>query len=110
VNTVDPSCILIGGAMTFGGKETELGRNFLQTIDRHFRQRTFSYLAERIRIDYAQLGPDAGFIGAAGLAKHENETKMKPERSLSSVKREPTKSTRQTKQAKRRNPKSGRKA
>ncbi|MBQ2682833.1 MAG: ROK family protein, partial [Thermoguttaceae bacterium] len=103
VNTVDPSCILIGGAMTFGGKETELGRNFLQTIDRQFRQRTFSYLAERIRIDYAQLGPDAGFIGAAGLAKHAEETKNKPEPSISPVKREPVKQT------KRRKPKSGRK-
>lgn len=110
VNTVDPSCILIGGAMTFGGKDTELGRNFLQTIDRQFRQRTFSYLAERIRIDYAQLGSDAGFIGAAGLAKHENETKTVPEQSLSSIKRVSAKPTKPTKQTKHRKPKSGKKA
>ena len=28
-------------------------------------------LAERLRVDYAQLGGDAGYIGAAGLARQE---------------------------------------
>jgi glucokinase len=68
VHTVDPSCILIGGAMTFGGSETKVGERFIEHIREGFRSRTFRYLAERIRIDYAQLGSDAGYIGAAGLA------------------------------------------
>ena len=63
--------------MTFGGKDTELGCRFLQSIDCEFRKRTFSYLAERIRIDFTQLGSDAGFIGAAGLAKQAMETDPK---------------------------------
>jgi glucokinase len=32
-------------------------------------QRTFPFLAERTKIDYASLGGDAGYIGAAGLAR-----------------------------------------
>ena len=68
VHTLDPSCILIGGAMTFGGNTETIGLRFIEHIREHFKKRTFKRLAESVRIDYAQLGSDAGYIGAAGLA------------------------------------------
>jgi glucokinase len=69
MHTVDPSCILLGGAMTFGGNDTALGRRFLQEVKEEVNRQVFAILAERITIEYAALGGDAGFIGAAGLAR-----------------------------------------
>ena len=69
MHTVDPSCILLGGAMTFGGNDAELGRRFLQEVKEEVNRQVFALLAERITIEYAALGGDAGFIGAAGLAR-----------------------------------------
>lgn len=69
VHTLDPSCVLIGGAMTFGGSDDPIGEMFLETINQEVRCRLFKHLAERIHIKYASLGGDAGFIGAAGLAR-----------------------------------------
>lgn len=73
IHTLDPSCILLGGAMTFGGDETETGRLFLKTVDEETRSRIFLHLAERLRIGYATTGNAAGYIGAAGLARQEIE-------------------------------------
>ncbi len=69
MHTIDPTGVLIGGAMTFGMKESDLGRCFLSHVREEVKRRTFPMLAERTRIDYASLGPDAGFIGAAGIAR-----------------------------------------
>ena len=69
IHTIDPSGVLLGGAMTFGGGETELGRRFLNRVKEEIQARAFPVLAERIRVDYASLGGDAGYIGAAGLAR-----------------------------------------
>ncbi len=69
MHTIDPGCILLGGGMTFGGNDTELGRRFLQEVKEEVNRRVFAVLAERITIEYAALGGDAGFIGAAGLAR-----------------------------------------
>jgi glucokinase len=69
IHTVDPSGVLLAGAMTFGGKQTELGRRFLARIQEEVRRRAFALLAERVVIDFALLGGDAGFIGAAGVAR-----------------------------------------
>ena len=69
MHTIDPGCVLLGGAMTFGGNDTELGRRFLQEVKEEVNRRVFALLAERIIIDFAALGGDAGFIGAAGLAR-----------------------------------------
>ncbi|MGN0931345.1 MAG: ROK family protein [Thermoguttaceae bacterium] len=73
IHTLDPSCLLLGGAMTFGGNETETGRLFLKTVDEETRSRIFLHLAERLRIGYATTGNAAGYIGAAGLARQERE-------------------------------------
>lgn len=69
MHTVDPDGVLIGGAMTFGGHATPLGRRFLEAVRAEVRRRAFPVLAEKTVIDYAKLGGDAGFIGSAGLAR-----------------------------------------
>ena len=69
MHTIDPSGVLLGGAMTFGGKASPLGRRFLGWIKEEVARRAFPLLAERTEIDFASLGGDAGFIGAAGLAR-----------------------------------------
>lgn len=82
VHTIDPSCILLGGAMTFGGKKTNLGKKFIKTIQHEFQKRTFRHLAETIRIDYAELGPDAGYIGACGLARQAWDEEQRPAKAV----------------------------
>ena len=69
VHTIDPAAIVLGGAMTFGANESDLGRAFLGAIQSEFAGRTFPILAENITIDFAALGGDAGYIGAAGMAR-----------------------------------------
>lgn len=72
IHTIDPDMVVLGGAMTFGGAEAELGRRFLARVRDEVRRRSFPVLAEKVAIDYAMLGSDAGFIGAAGLARLED--------------------------------------
>lgn len=69
MHTIDPGCVLLGGAMTFGGHETDLGLRFLGWIKEEVERRTFPVLAEKTVIDFANLGGDAGYIGAAGMAR-----------------------------------------
>ena len=64
--------MLLAGAMTFGGNETELGRRFLARIKQEIQRRAFPILAERTVVDFASLGGDAGYIGAAGIARLEH--------------------------------------
>lgn len=71
IHTIDPNGVLLGGAMTFGGNQTELGRRFIARIKEEIDHRAFALLAERLAIDYAALGSDAGYIGAAGVARAE---------------------------------------
>ncbi|HEY4308629.1 MAG TPA: ROK family protein [Pirellulales bacterium] len=72
MHTIDPNGIVLGGAMTFGGHEKPLGKNFLETVRSEVRRRAFPVLAEKTVIDFASLGGDAGFIGAAGVARQEH--------------------------------------
>jgi glucokinase len=69
MHTIDPNGVLLGGAMTFGGNEKPLGRQFLGWIKEEVARRAFAVLAERTVIDFASLGGDAGYIGAAGMAR-----------------------------------------
>jgi glucokinase len=71
VHTIDPSGVLLGGSMTFGVSE-DLGRRFLDRVRVEFRKRTFPLLAERTKIELASLGNDAGYLGAAGMARLEH--------------------------------------
>lgn len=69
MHTIDPAMVVIGGAMTFGGESAPVGRLFLDAVRAEVRARAFPVLAEKTIIRYASLGGDAGFIGAAGLAR-----------------------------------------
>jgi glucokinase len=71
-HTVDPNAIVIGGAMTFGGAKSQIGREFLQQIRTEVRARLLEPLDARLRIEFATLGNDAGYIGAAGVARLEH--------------------------------------
>jgi glucokinase len=71
MHTIDPTGVLLAGAMTFGGSGTPLGRQFLDWIREEVKRRTFRVLAEKTVIDFATLGNDAGYIGAAGMARLE---------------------------------------
>ncbi len=69
LHTIDPAAVVLGGAMNFGGGEHPLGRRFLARIKQGVDQSAFPLLAQRIVIEFAQLEGDAGYIGAAGLAR-----------------------------------------
>ena len=76
MHTINPKMFLFGGAMTFGRTETPLGRRFLQAIKDEVKKRAFHVPYERTTIDFATLGGDAGYIGAAGCARLEIRTEM----------------------------------
>ena len=72
MHTIDPNGVLLGGAMTFGGNASEVGQKFLARIKQEVDRRAFALLAKRTTIDFATLGGDAGYIGAAGIARVEH--------------------------------------
>lgn len=78
MHTIDPNGILVGGAMTFGGNTTDLGRQFLGRIKEEIRQRAYAVPAENTVIDFASLGGDAGYIGAAGIARADHLKPLPP--------------------------------
>ena len=69
LHTIDAACILLGGAMTFGGKKSPLGQRFLSQVTMEVKNRVFPAIADNVLIDFAVLGADAGYIGAAGLVR-----------------------------------------
>lgn len=69
VHTVDPGLVVLGGAMNFGGSQSPVGRRFLEGIRKSFRDHSFEYVASGTTIDFALLGGDAGYLGAAGIAR-----------------------------------------
>jgi glucokinase len=71
VHTIDPEAVVLGGAMNFGGPASPLGREFLQRIRDEVRPRLLEPLRAVVTIEFATLGGDAGHIGAAGLARLE---------------------------------------
>ena len=81
VHTLDPGLIVLGGAMNFGGTQSSVGMRFLNRIEATFRQRSFEYVADGTKIEFAWLGGDAGYLGAAGIARM--EAKKLPTRNLS---------------------------
>jgi glucokinase len=68
VHTIDPGAVILGGAMNFGGRHAEVGRQFIERVREVFRSRAFDIVKNTV-IDYASLGGDAGYIGAAGIAR-----------------------------------------
>jgi glucokinase len=63
MHTIDPDLVLFGGGMIAAGDA------FLEDIRTRIRTMAFPVPAERTRVEYARLGSDAGFIGAAGCAR-----------------------------------------
>ncbi len=63
MHTIDPDMVVFGGGMTAAGEP------FLQRIRAHVRELAFPVPAENTEIRYAQLGTDAGFIGAAACGR-----------------------------------------
>jgi glucokinase len=69
MHTIDPGAVILGGAMNFGGHEDAVGRRFIEHVRGIVRKRAFPIPAQRTVIDFAALGSDAGYIGAAGIAR-----------------------------------------
>jgi glucokinase len=69
VHAVDPEAIILGGAMNFGGHDTATGRMFLERVREEFQSRAYHVVRNSVTIDYAALGGDAGYIGAAGIGR-----------------------------------------
>jgi glucokinase len=68
MHTIDPDIVLFGGGMIAAGA------SFLEDIQSDVRAMAFPVPAAKTRIEYAQLGGDAGFIGAAGCARMKHKT------------------------------------
>lgn len=71
VHMVDPGLVVLGGAMDFGGDRSHVGAKFLEDTVLSFRQRSFDHVSSGTTIAFAKLGSDAGFLGAAGIARHQ---------------------------------------
>jgi glucokinase len=71
IHSIDPEIVAIGGAMTFGGAGHPLGERFLSRLREETDRRLIPSIRGKIRIEFATLGSDAGYIGAAGLAARE---------------------------------------
>lgn len=63
LHTIDPDMLLFGGGMIASGE------GFLEEIRQHIQNMAFPAVSQGARVAYAELGGDAGFIGAAGCAK-----------------------------------------
>lgn len=63
MHTIDPEMVVFGGGMIAAGEP------FLRLIRQHISALAFPVPAEKTQIRFAQLGSDAGFIGAAACAR-----------------------------------------
>jgi glucokinase len=71
IHTIDPEGVAIGGGMTFGGAGHPLGEKFIGHVRSEARKRMLVPLRDKVKIEFAELGGDAGYIGAAGLARQQ---------------------------------------
>ncbi|GAA4432607.1 ROK family protein [Bremerella cremea] len=69
MHTIDPGAVILGGAINFGGHDTELGCKFLDRVRQEVKARAFPVPAQKTVVDFARLGGDAGYLGAAGKAR-----------------------------------------
>ena len=63
MHTIDPDIVLFGGGMIAAGPP------FLEDIRSDIRAMAFPVPAAKTLVEFAELGGDAGFIGAAGCAR-----------------------------------------
>ena len=73
LHTLNPEMVLLGGAMTFGRSASPVGRRLLEQVRATVREWALPIPGSRTQIDFATLGNDAGFIGAAGCALRAHE-------------------------------------
>lgn len=66
---IDPAVVLLGGAMTFGGKTKPIGKDFLEAVKKSVTETTLQQIGSQITIEYSSLGNTAGIIGAAIAAR-----------------------------------------
>lgn len=71
VHILDPGLVVLGGAMNFGGPNCKTGLRFLHKVRQGFEERTFQHVKAGTIIEFAKLGADAGYVGAAGIARSE---------------------------------------
>lgn len=62
INVLNPQVIVVGGGVSAGWEF------FIEHMRQEIRKRAFRHPAERAKIIHAQLGDDAGILGAARLA------------------------------------------
>ncbi|MCA9133159.1 MAG: ROK family protein [Planctomycetales bacterium] len=77
VHMIDPGLVLLGGAMNFGGRHCRIGQRFLAAVTAEFEKRTFPNVFAGTKIEFASLGGDAGYIGAAGIAHQDYHAQTK---------------------------------
>jgi glucokinase len=63
ITAVDPEMIVYGGGMTAAGDQ------FLTLIRENVSRYAQPHPAKTVKVQFAELGSDAGFIGAAGCAR-----------------------------------------
>ena len=63
MHTIDPDLILFSGGMI------NAGQPLLDEIRRNIRRMAFPIPAAKTRVEFARLGEEAGFVGAAGWAR-----------------------------------------
>lgn len=63
MHVIDPDIVVFSGGMIAAGE------GFLQLIQKFVKDNALPVPAEKTIVTYAQLGTDAGFIGAAGCAR-----------------------------------------
>ncbi len=63
MHSINPNMIVYAGGMTAAGEQ------FLARIQKHVKALAFPVPAEKTKVCYAQLGSDAGYIGAAACAR-----------------------------------------
>lgn len=71
-HVIDPGAFILGGAMNFGGNDSKLGQEFLADVMAETRKLVFPVLGKELIVRFAQLEGEAGFVGAAGLARVEH--------------------------------------
>ncbi len=64
LHTTEPQLVVFAGGMI------EAGNYLLDMIRSYFKELVWNLKPEPMAIEYASLGGDAGFVGAAGLALH----------------------------------------
>ncbi|MEO2092213.1 MAG: ROK family protein [Gemmataceae bacterium] len=63
IAAVDPEVIVVGGGMTAAGEP------FRAKIEEYIRRFGLPHPVKKVKVVFAKLGSDAGFIGAAGCAR-----------------------------------------